>query len=106
LFQALENLLTNALKYSPPHSPVQLRLAPDEKGYLFQVIDQGMGIPDEDQKMLFTRFYRGKNVSHITGTGLGLILVKKSVDLMGGSVDLISQIDKGTTANVYIPRGM
>jgi signal transduction histidine kinase len=106
LFQVLENLLTNALKYSSPQSPVELRLVPDGEWFLFQVIDQGIGIPEGDQKMLFTRFYRGRNVSHITGTGLGLMLVKKSVELLGGSVKLESQLGIGTTASVVIPCGL
>ena len=61
-----------------------------------QVKDQGLGIPDEDKKHLFERFFRGKNVTNIQGTGLGLHIVSKYVELMGGRIEVESELNKGT----------
>jgi signal transduction histidine kinase len=58
--------------------------------------DEGLGIPEEDWKHLFERFFRGKNVVNIQGTGLGLHIVSKYVELMGGKIEVESQLEKGT----------
>jgi len=100
------NLLSNAIKYSPGGSTIRFRLRCEEDNSqvaIFQVQDQGIGIPLEDQNHLFGAFYRCSNVGNISGTGLGLAIVKKSVEAHGGEITFESQVNVGTTFNVVIP---
>jgi signal transduction histidine kinase len=99
----LLNLLSNALKYSPDESTVEL-ISQNQGGKLvLKVKDKGMGIPKEDQKNMFTRFYRASNANEISGTGLGLTIVKRYLELMGGDISFISEVGKGTTFKITIP---
>ena len=68
-----------------------------------KVIDQGIGIPKEEQKHMFERFFRAKNVTNIGGTGLGLNIVKKYVELLKGDIKFSSEIGKGTKFTVQLP---
>ena len=70
---------------------------------VISVIDQGIGIAREDQEHLFSSFFRGANAANIAGTGLGLHIVKRYTDLLKGTVDLHSELNKGTTVTVNIP---
>ncbi len=103
LRQVASNLISNAIKYSAPHSMVYVSLKRNDGNYIFTVEDQGVGIEAEDQVHLFEAFKRGSNVGSITGTGLGLAIVKRAVDLFGGSVFLESHIGQGTRVAVTIP---
>nr|MBP8244239.1 sensor histidine kinase [Chitinophagaceae bacterium] len=67
------------------------------------VRDQGLGIPEEDQPHLFSTFFRAKNVSNIQGTGLGLPIVKRYVNLLGGDIHLNSELEKGTEVVISLP---
>ena len=67
------------------------------------VSDQGIGIPPEDQPHLFDPFHRARNVGDVSGTGLGLPIVKKSVDAYGGTITFVSQLDQGSTFTVVLP---
>lgn len=97
------NLLSNALKYSGPDTVVGLSAACRD-GYLtLTVQDQGIGISDEDQQHLFERFFRAKNATNVAGTGLGLHIVGRYVDLMRGQVSLHSELNKGTTVTIQLP---
>jgi len=99
----LLNLLSNALKYSPDESTVKL-ISQNQGGKLvLKVKDTGMGIPKEDQKNMFTRFYRASNANEISGTGLGLTIVKRYLELMGGDISFTSEVGKGTTFKITIP---
>jgi PAS domain S-box-containing protein len=100
----LSNLLSNAIKYSPADRPVtfDVHCSPDQ--ITFRVQDQGIGIPEDDQKRLFDTFHRASNVRHIPGTGLGLAIVKQSVDLHGGTITFESEEGVGTTFTVIIPQ--
>jgi len=97
------NLLSNAIKYSPPGSHVYFELTCQEQTATFQIKDEGIGIPIEDQEKLFTSFHRASNVGTISGTGLGLAIVKKSVDVHGGSIAVASELNIGTTFTVTLP---
>lgn len=97
------NLITNAVKYSPADSPVQFTARREGRNAVFQVIDQGIGIPAEDRARLFEAFYRCGNVGEIPGTGLGLLIVKRCVDLHGGSLWVESELGQGSTFTVSIP---
>ncbi len=99
----LTNLLTNAVKYSPLGSVVRFNCHCREQEVIFEIQDQGIGIPPEDQKRLFESFHRAKNVGNIQGTGLGLSIVKKSVDLHGGKLAVHSEVGVGTTFKVTLP---
>jgi len=103
LRQILSNLISNAVKYSPQGGPVRLELTCGEREAVLQVQDQGIGIPPPDQAHLFETFHRARNVENIPGTGLGLTIVKKSVDLHGGTIAVKSQVGAGTTVTVTLP---
>jgi signal transduction histidine kinase len=99
----LNNLLTNAVKYSKETAPVQLTLERSNGEAVFRVQDQGIGIPPADQRQLFQPFHRGANVGEVPGTGLGLVIVKRSVDLHGGHITCQSAEGQGTTFVVNLP---
>jgi PAS domain S-box-containing protein len=103
LRQILNNLLSNALKYSPSEQPITLQVTEKDQEIIFRVSDRGIGIPREDCQHLFESFHRAKNVGNIAGTGLGLSIVKKSVELHGGSIEVDSEINQGTTITVRLP---
>ena len=99
----LNNLLSNALKYSPAGETVGLTVRLEPEQIVIQVCDRGIGIPPESSKHLFESFYRASNVSSIPGTGLGLVIVKKSVDLYQGTINVDSQLNQGTNIKVVLP---
>jgi PAS domain S-box-containing protein len=97
------NLLSNAVKYSELGTTVQFLVERDGPYAVCTVRDHGIGISEEDQKHLFRVFHRGSNVGTRPGTGLGLLLVRRCVDLHGGRLQLNSQIGQGTTVTVSLP---
>ncbi|MEL7352860.1 MAG: PAS domain-containing sensor histidine kinase [Cyanobacteria bacterium J06649_5] len=99
----LTNILSNAIRYSPADGIIQLSLARRKQQVVFQVSDQGMGIPPEDTPHLFEPFHRGKNVSNIPGTGLGLSIVKQFVELQRGEIQVESALGVGTVFRVMLP---
>jgi PAS domain S-box-containing protein len=99
----LGNLLGNAVKYSSPGSPVALTVSAHGRFVEFRIEDHGCGIPVSDEARLFTAFYRGSNTGQIPGSGLGLVIVKRCVDLHGGSIRWESQVGRGTTFRVLLP---
>ncbi|MBP5972218.1 PAS domain-containing sensor histidine kinase [Brasilonema sp. CT11] len=99
----LTNLLSNALKYSPKDSTVDMVLSCQDEKVIFQIKDRGIGIPKTDQQLLFEPFHRGENVGDIPGNGLGLAIVKKLVDVHGGQIIVDSEVAKGTTFTITLP---
>ncbi len=99
----LTNLLSNAIKYSPQGGTVNFELACGESEAVFQIKDQGIGIPPEDIHRMFESFHRAKNVGKIAGTGLGLAIVKRSVDSHGGEITVTSEVGVGTAFTVRLP---
>jgi signal transduction histidine kinase len=99
----LSNLISNAIKYSPMEGTIGLTLVFEPEVVHIRVQDQGIGILPEDLKQLFEPFHRGKNVRTIPGTGLGLVVVKKCVDLHQGTIEITSAIGAGTTCLVTLP---
>ncbi|MDX2100607.1 MAG: PAS domain-containing sensor histidine kinase [Leptolyngbyaceae cyanobacterium bins.59] len=99
----LINILSNSIRYSPDRSPITLHLSQSRGRAIFRITDEGIGIPQDDLPYLFEPFHRGKNVSNIPGTGLGLNIVKRFVDLHHGQVKVKSQIGFGTTFAVMLP---
>jgi PAS domain S-box-containing protein len=99
----LINLISNALKYSPEEERISIRSQLSGRNVLFEIQDRGMGIPDEDQNHLFERFFRAQNVTNLQGTGLGLNIVKRYLDLMSGHIEFKSILNQGTTFKVTLP---
>lgn len=90
------NLLSNAGKFSPEDSSILIRTVSADGYCSFSIKDQGVGISKDDQKHLMERFFRGANVSNIQGTGLGLHIVSKYLELMDGAISCNSEVEKGT----------
>jgi signal transduction histidine kinase len=103
LHRVLANLLSNAIKYSRQGGTVGLSVQSAAHELVFQVSDQGIGVPAEDLPKLFDSFHRATNVGTIAGTGLGLSIVKKSVERQGGSIEVSSTLGQGTRFEVRIP---
>jgi len=103
LAHILTNLLSNAVKYSEPGACVRFAVERDSAEALFVIRDEGIGISEDDQQMLFTAFHRGANVGSRAGTGLGLLLVKRCVELHHGKVRIESKVGQGTTVTVRLP---
>ncbi|TBR61661.1 histidine kinase [Westiellopsis prolifica IICB1] len=104
LYSILSNLLSNAIKYSPQKGIISLILSCTPETIIFQVQDCGIGIPLESQQHLFEPFHRGNNVGKIVGTGLGLAVVKKCLELHQGEISVESEVGVGTTFTVRIPQ--
>jgi len=104
LKNVLINLLSNAVKFSPENASIWIKaVRTDDNKLVLTVKDQGMGISEEDQQHMFTSFYRGKNVVNIQGTGLGLHIVKRYIDLVHGAISLESRLGEGTTVTIELP---
>ncbi|MBB5353513.1 PAS domain S-box-containing protein [Haloferula luteola] len=99
----LLNLLNNAVKYSPPGQRVTFNACATSEAWVFSISDRGIGIPKSDLPVLFEAFRRGSNVGQTPGTGLGLVIVKQSVELHGGTLAIDSREGEGTTFTVSIP---
>lgn len=98
------NLVSNALKFSDENKKVYLNTFADKKAVKIEVQDEGMGISKDDQEHLFERFFRGHNATNIQGTGLGLNIVAKYVELMDGYIETESELEKGTTFKITFPK--
>jgi signal transduction histidine kinase len=105
LAQALDNLVSNALKFTPSGGRVDVRLKADEDVALLEVEDTGLGIPANEQRHLFERFFRSSSATGnaIPGTGLGLAITKAIVERHGGRIELESTENAGTTVRVELP---
>lgn len=107
LFQQIFiNLISNAIKYSQANKTISVRMWLMPKKQVFEVQDFGIGIPPDTQDVLFESFYRAENVGTIPGTGLGLNIAKRCVELHGGSIDFQSKVNEGTTFRVVLPRNL
>lgn len=106
LKQAIINLVDNGLKYTRPGGAVTVTLSSQGNDALVGVQDQGIGISEADQHHLFTEFFRGAEAQAMTseGTGLGLVLVKRVVESLGGSVELQSALGKGSLFTLRLPK--
>lgn len=100
----LFNLISNAIKFSPEEKTIEVQTQVLNSSIKILVKDSGIGIPKEDQQHLFGRFFRGNNATHIQGTGLGLNIVARYVDLMNGTINYESKENIGTTFIIIIPQ--
>jgi signal transduction histidine kinase len=99
----VENLLTNAFRYTPTDGSVSLHVRMEENRLLLEITDTGIGIPEEDQTQIFNAFYRSRNVEERRGLGLGLSIVRESLSLTNGTISVVSKPGEGTTMRVGIP---
>ena len=99
----LINLISNAAKFSEEDSPIIISAKSNSEINTITVADKGLGISTKDQEHLFTMFYRASNVTNIQGTGLGLHIVKRYLDLIQGTVNLQSTLGKGTSITITFP---
>lgn len=99
----VSNLIINAIKFSPEESKIEVMTEEIGKEIKITVKDEGMGIPKEEIKFIFEPFYRTSNSQNIPGTGLGLNIVKRCIELMDGKIEVESEINKGTTFIITIP---
>jgi PAS domain S-box-containing protein len=99
----LFNLISNAIKFSDESKTIYLTAATEDACIRISIADEGIGISEEDQEHLFSSFFRGKNVVNIQGTGLGLHIVKRYVEMLEGDIELESVLGKGTRVTVSIP---
>lgn len=101
----IQNLLSNAIKYSPTNSKVDLIVDEDNSNNLEIIVaDKGIGIPEKDQAKLFEPFHRANNIGNISGTGLGLNIVKKAIEVQKGEITYKTKENVGTTFFVKIPK--
>ncbi len=99
----LINLITNAIKFSPDDGMITVRANVNGDSGVISVRDNGIGIPKDDLEHIFSSFFRAANATNIQGTGLGLHIVKRFTELMGGAVNIDSELDRGTTVTITIP---
>ncbi len=97
------NLISNAIKYSPEDAEILCHLNRNDQEISFSVTDKGIGIPEDEQKHLFDRFFRASNVTNIEGTGLGLNIVKGYVEILGGNISFESTRYVGSKFTITIP---
>lgn len=102
--EAIFNLLDNAVKYSPEGSVILVKLKEYEMFSGIAITDQGIGIPQEEQPLVFGRFYRGSEVREQSGVGIGLYLTRQIIEGQGGYVMVRSEKGKGSTFEVFLPR--
>ncbi|HZW38122.1 MAG TPA: PAS domain S-box protein [Ignavibacteriaceae bacterium] len=100
----LENLLSNAFKYSPNGGNVHFSVTGNVSDIQITISDEGIGIPSDDKKHLFEPFHRSKNTGDIPGTGLGLSIVHRAVEMHKGKIEYITKLNKGTKFIVNIPK--
>lgn len=105
LIRVLSNLLSNACKYTPRGGLVTVHACLDSGKITIEVADNGIGIPEEEQPKVFTRFFRGSNSERqrAKGTGLGLAITNSLVGLLGGNITFSSKVEVGTTFRIFLP---
>jgi signal transduction histidine kinase len=104
LFQAVSNLVSNGIKYSHGQAKIKVRLRQLDDVVRIVITDEGIGIPEADVPNIFARYYRGRNVSNVVGTGVGLFFVSTVIGLHGGEVTVESREGKGSSFIVTIPK--
>ena len=106
LHHAIQNVIENAAKYSPPESPVVVRCDSVDGSHVLDVQDRGIGIPVNEHARIFEKFYRGREVSglNVQGVGIGLALVRHVVDSHGGSIGVESQPGEGSRFTLRLPK--
>lgn len=106
LDHSFTNIISNAVKYSRNNSTVKILTKSGDRKILIRVVDQGIGIPQDDLKNIGTKFFRAKNTLSVAGTGIGLYLTKHFIEMHGGSVVVDSEINVGTSVTIILPKNV
>jgi signal transduction histidine kinase len=106
LKHVLINLISNAIKFSPENAHIMISCKVDNENTTIKITDQGMGIPIADQVHLFERFFRATNATNIQGTGLGLHIVGRYIEILNGSISYESKLEKGSTFKIVLPSSL
>ena len=99
----LSNLINNAVKYSSEKTTIKIVVDKEEEYFNLRVIDQGIGIPEKEQKHIFNRYFRAENALLNEGTGIGLNIVKSHIENLGGTISFESKENEGTTFHIRMP---
>ena len=99
----VSNIISNAIKYSGNSREINFNVFEEHEKIIFNITDHGIGIPEKDRKFLFDPFYRASNAEAIQGTGFGLSIVKRFVDILKGEIAIESEVKKGTIVTITIP---
>ena len=99
----LTNLVNNAIKYSPEHTTIDIRVRSEGDSLIIDIQDEGIGIPENEQKHIFNRYFRAENALLNQGTGIGLNIVKNHLENLHGTITFTSEENKGSTFTVTIP---
>ena len=100
---SLSNIIYNAIKYSSENTAIDLEITQNKKNIVIKIIDQGRGIPENDQKFIFNRYFRAENALNDQGTGIGLNIVKGHLENLGGSISFTSKENKGSIFSIELP---
>ncbi|HBC03517.1 MAG: PAS domain-containing sensor histidine kinase [Aequorivita sp.] len=100
---SLTNLINNAIKYSPAHTVIDVVVIPQKDSLSIKIIDEGMGIPEKEQKYIFNRYFRAENALLDQGTGIGLNIVKSHLESLDGTITFESEQSKGSTFTITFP---
>ena len=100
---ALSNLVNNAIKYSPEHTNIDIRVRMKDQHALITIIDQGIGIPEAEQKFIFERYFRAANALLNQGTGIGLNIAKRHLENLDGDITFTSIENEGTEFTIKVP---
>jgi hypothetical protein len=100
---ALSNILNNAIKYSPENSTITIEITENNAIIQFKITDNGIGIPEKDQKFIFNRYFRAENALNVPGTGIGLNIIKTHINNLGGTLSFKSQLNIGSTFIINLP---
>jgi len=103
LEQVFANLLSNAVKFAPSDSTVSVSTEKADKQVIVRISDQGPGIPEKDKKLIFDRFHRLQSTAAKEGTGLGLPIARELIELHHGSIEVESEVGKGSTFSIRLP---
>ncbi len=99
----LVNLVSNAIKFSGENKKIGVNVSASDEETCIQVSDEGLGIPEKEHEYIFQRFFRASNASNVQGTGIGLSIVAKYLELMNGKIEFKSELQKGTTFSIWVP---
>jgi signal transduction histidine kinase len=102
LFQVWLNLFDNAIKFSSPHEAIEISLKKQDQNIIFSIMDYGSGMTDEQQKRMFEKFYTGDKSRNLEGNGLGLSIVKRVIDMHGGTIEVQSKPDEFTQIKIML----
>lgn len=100
---SLSNIVHNAIKYSPEHTNIDIKISQNDKNTVFRIKDNGIGIPEAEQKNIFNRYFRAENVLNIQGTGIGLNIVKGHLENLGGTIEFTSKEHEGSVFKITLP---